>query len=114
MINSFSFYSLAPSAPLDFNIEVTKQSQKFSWKRPQTPNGVIRSYMLELYDKKTNKVIFNETIPVQKHDLLQVKTFEIGQGLKKYHEYRALLRAVTVVPGTSAENEFISVQGREY
>ena len=100
------FAFTAPSAPLKFKIQGRKEFPDFRWKSPRTPNGRVRSYILEIYDSTDGQLVFNRTI-------ISKGSFTLRSTLKYYHTYLAKLRAVTVKPGPAAEKTFRTAEGRE-
>jgi len=105
--NEFKVKTLeaAPSAPLKFKIQGRKEFPDFRWKSPRTPNGRVRSYILEIYDSTDGQLVFNRTI-------ISKGSFTLRSTLKYYHTYLAKLRAVTVKPGPAAEKTFRTAEGR--
>ena len=96
----------APSAPVKFKVNIVKEFQMFSWKRPKAANGEIRSYQLEIYDLEENGLVFNQTF-------VGKMKFKLKSGLRKHHMYKAILKAVTVKAGAPAEKTFRSAEGRK-
>ena len=90
----FVFFSIGPDdAPQNFTSTPTITDVTFNWRRPTTPNGIIRQYNLTVINLDTNQAyveIINVT-PNQENVSMTI------DGFFPYQNYTATVSATTIV-----------------
>ena len=103
MFDNYYIFLIGPSdAPQNFTSTSTKTDVTFNWRRPSTPNGIIRQYNLTVINLVTNQI--NNTI-IYASSNQETVSMTIN-GFSPYQNYTATVTASTVVGyGPSAITE---------
>ena len=95
----FIFYSSAPSAPLNVKAHNTSSTSILvAWTPPMTPNGIIRSYRIEL-----TKIGGKDTNGGSSYTSDNMTTSMIIDMLEKFTTYKVQVFATTVEEGDGSE-----------
>ncbi|KAK3696715.1 hypothetical protein QZH41_013070, partial [Actinostola sp. cb2023] len=93
----------APSAPVLFRGEgMSSNSIALLWRKPVEINGILRRYVIKVYEKKTKKQVGQNISVSALSTPLNKDNLKVVPDLKPFREYEITIQGVTIRPGEFA------------